>query len=701
MLWAELKKLLSHRVIWILLVCLLCVNGYIKVTSAYDRYYTPAEYNAYLDELQGKDLQEIIDYTNEKINAAAENPEENTYYNGYLYYDTIEIVGQLMEYSEYLEGIEANAENMASVSIWGGQNTFSYRNIQKTPSAYDAMAGTALTFDTSLGVEDFLSSPLTDILALILLFLCTSSIFLRDREQGMIPLLYATKNGRTALLLQKFLTAGICCVGLVLAFYGEIFCIENILYGFGDLSRPIQCVYGYYTCNLPVSVGTYMALHLLLKVAAYLVFAGIFGLICTLSKNNLTVYGATAGVVGLGVLLYSKISVLSPLSLLHFWNPVQFLQGKEILGTYTNVNFFGYPVSLKISGCVVIGILLVACVLGSISIFVRTRNLQYRSIRLKRRFFGRFRPHGGFWHTCRRILILQKGLIIVFAAAVVAAGMYQIFSRSYNNEDIYYENFCEAYEGAVTEETLQFLAEKRAHYAEVEQQIAELEFTGGNLYRLNLLYSELNDRNAFEKFAQRVESIPENGEIFYDTGYARYFALDGNQEGMVQILLLAIALVMLCSPVVSHDKQTNMTTILFSTKTGKRGYFLHFFGFAAIAGVVLTLLLTMPYFVQILERYGSQGFDKPLASMTAFADGSAVITVGMAMARAVLVRMAGAVFTGCLVTWIASKCKSLVTAYCVNGVVFVLPIGLCLLGLEVFRFVGMTPVLYGIEDAFL
>lgn len=698
MLRAELKKLFSYRVIWILLVCLLCVNGYIKVTSAYDRYYTPAEYTAYLDEIKGKNLQEIIDYTNGKIDAVSENPEENTYYNGYLYYDTIEIAGQLLEYPEYLESIEANAENMASVSIWGGQDTFSYRNIQKTPPAYESMAGTTLTFDTSLGVEDFLSSPLTDILALILLFLCISSIFLRDREQGMIPLLYATKNGRTALLLTKFLTAGICCVGLVLVFYGEIFCVENLLYGFGDLSRPIQCVYGYYTCNLPISVGEYMVLYLLLKVAAYLVFAGIFGLICTFSKNNLSVYGFTAGVVGLSFLLYSKISVLSPLSLLHFWNPVQFLQGKEILGTYTNVNLFGYPVSLKISGCIVIAIFLAVCLLGSIAIFTHTRNLQYKFIHLKQRMFGGFHAHGRFWHTCHRILILQKGLIIVFAAAVVAAGMYQTFSRSYNNEDIYYENFCEAYEGKVTDETLQFLADKRAHYAEVEQQITELESTGSNLYQLNLLYAEFNDRNAFEKFAQRVESIPENGEIFYDTGYARYFALDGNQEGMVQILFLTIALVLLCSPVVSHDKQTNMTAILFSTKVGKRGYFRQFFGFAAIAGVVLTLLLTLPYFVQILERYGSQGFDKPLASMTVFADGNTSITVGMAMIRVVLIRMVGAVLTGCLVTWIASRCKSLVTAYCVGGVAFVLPIGLCLLGLTAFRFVGVMPVLYGMGD---
>ena len=696
MLRAELKKLFSYKVLWILLVILLLLNGYIKVTSAYDRYYTPAEYTAYVSELRGMNLQEVIDHTNEKIDAVSQNPEENRYYNGYLYYDTLEIAQQLIDYPNYLIRIKENAENMTSVSIWGGKDTFSYRNIQKTPSAYDAMAGTTLTFDTSLGVEDFLSTPMTDVLALILLFFCISNIFLRDREQGIIPLLYAMKKGRSVFIFTKFAVSVICCAGLVLAFYGEIFCIENVLYGFGDLSRPIQCVYGYYTCNLPVSVGEYIILHLLLKIASYLVFAGVFAAVCTISKNNLMVYGITACVAGICGLFYQKISVLSPISLLHFWNPVQFLQSREILGTYTNVNVFGYPVSLKVSVCIVISLFFAVCMIGSVVVFVNTRNLQYKSLSLKHHISRKFHAHGAFWHTCYRALILQKGILVVLAAVFVAAGMYQTFSRSYNNDDIYYENFCKTYAGAVTEDTLQFIADKRDHYVEVENRIAELESSGGSLYQCNKLYAELNDRSALERFAERVESIPKNGEIFYDTGYCRFFALDGNTEGMVQSLFLAIALVMLCSPVVSYDRKTNMNELLFSVKAGKSGYYRCFFTFAVIAGIVLTILLTLPYLVRILQRYGTQGIDQSLTSMTAFSGKKAAITVGMAMLRVVCIRMLGAALTGCFATVIASRCRSLVTAYCINGVVFVLPIVMYLCGLELFRYVGITPLLYGI-----
>ena len=394
-------------------------------------------------------------------------------------------------------------------------------------SAYTALAGTTLVLDTSLGIEDLLSSPLTDFLAVLLLFFCVCRIFLRDREQGILPLLYATPNGRLRLMSCKLGIAVLCAIGLVLLFYGEIALISCNLYGLGDLSRPIQCIYGYETCNLPVSVGTYISIYLLFKMAAYAVFAVLFGFFCTIAKNNLMVYGASIGVVGISYLLYAKISVLSPISLLHFWNPIQFLQGKEILGTYTNVNCFGYPISLKISACVVIGLWLFLFIGSSFIVFTHAGNLQYRSFSVRHKLHIRFRVHQKFWYTCYRILILQKGLLVVFLLLFLSVGLAKTYTRTYSNEDIYYENFCNEYAGVVTEKTEQFLTEKRAFYREIEAQIAELEQSESpNSYQIGQLTAQLNDKAAFEKFAQRVEQIPDSAEIFYDTGYVRYFALD-------------------------------------------------------------------------------------------------------------------------------------------------------------------------------
>lgn len=678
MLKAEIKKLVSFKLLWILLACMVCLNGYVKITKAYDRYYTPKEYTSYVSELNGMTAQEALEYTENKIDTAIENKGTSTS----LWYDISEICKQLTEYPDYLTGISENAESMTAVSVWGGENTFSYRNIEKTPSAYKNIKAKELPFDTSLGVEDFLDSPITDLLAIILLFICVCRIFLHDREQGIMPLLYSAPNGRNKLILTKTATSIICCIMLVLVFYTEIFLIENYLYGFGCLSRPIQCIFGYYTCNLSVSVGEYIGLYLIMKILAYSVFAVVFSFICTISKNNLSVYGISAGICGLCYILYSKISVLSPLSLLHFWNPVQFLQIKEILGTYTNVNFFGYPVSLKISVIAVISLLLITFICLNCFIFGKTRNLHYKNITLTKKIQFKLKVHGIFYYICKRSLILQKGIVIIILALLVSIGFSQTIKRYYDNDEIYYENFCTDYAGELNDNTIKFISDKTIFYQDVENQIIEIESSDASGYfKLNELYSQLNDKNAFERFKNRVEDIPENAEIFYDTGYERFFGLDGNKEGGILLLFIMISLVFILSPVPAQDNKTNMIKIIYTTKSGKKDYFKKLLCFSAIISASLSLIVSIPYLSEILTKYGTIGISASVNGIMGFSNYPAFITVGLAMLMLIFLRTVFSIICGMIITLISSKCRGTTSAYCINIVIFVLPIVLFLIGL--------------------
>ncbi len=160
-----------------------------------------------------------------------------------------------------------------------------------------------------------------------------------------------------------------------------------------------------------------------------------------------------------------------------------------------------------------------------------------------------------------------KGFACSISVAFPIGWLAKTYTRTYSNEDIYYENFCNEYAGVVTEKTEQFFTEKRAFYREIEAQIAELEQSESpNSYQIGQLTAQLNDKAAFEKFAQRVEQIPDSAEIFYDTGYVRYFALDGNREGMVQVLLLTAALTLLLCPTTSMDCKTNLKQIYHARK---------------------------------------------------------------------------------------------------------------------------------------
>lgn len=691
----EWKKLQSFRIFWILLACLLLVNGYVLLSGTKDRYYTPESYRSFFKETEDMSFSETYDYLNELIEQ--QNTGNYTQYPLILIYDLLEISEQMREYPDYLESIKIQADNMSTVSIWDGKDTFSYRNIQKTPSAYTAMNGTELYLSPSLGLEDTFNAPLSDVIGIFLVFIVVCAVMLRDREQGLISLLYAMPEGRQTLILHKLAVIAVCTTFTALLLFGENLIIGANLYGPGDLSRPIQTVSGYYTCNMPVSAAEYIVLFFGIKILSYLLFAGIFSLICVISKNNLMVYGLSAAFCSVSFLLYYFIPEYSVLGMFRFLSPVQFTQVSEIFGTYRNINFFGYPFSHKTSAIIMLAVVLTGTVILSVVVFAKSKKLQYHNVSLNIFKRKNMRTHGKFYYVCYRSLILQKGIVLVFAAIFAAGILYASFVRSYNNDDIYYENFTGQLQGEITQETFDFMADKEHHYAEIDKQISELESAENiNVYQLNQLYSELNDRNAFERLKTRIEAInasDRNTEIFYDTGYERLFGIDGNDEDMIQVILMMLALTFLLSPFAASDRKINMMKIIFSTKSGKNGYKKDLILYSVLCGTVVSLLFTLPYQWSILDSYGLQGISAPVQSIAALADLNIPVTVGGMIIIQLIVRTVSAAITAILISGISYICRSPMTAYLANIGLFVLPVGLVLLGVDVFQYIHVLPFL--------
>lgn len=691
----EWKKMLSFRIFWILLACLLLVNGYVQVDRIKDRYYTPETYRSFFSKTEDMSFSETYDYLNELLETQSTG--NYTEYPMILIYDLLEISEQMRTYPEYLESIEVQADNMSSVSIWGGEDTFSYRNIQKTLPAYTNIVGTELTLAPSLGLEDTFTAPLSDVMGIFLVLLAVCTVMLRDREQGVMPLLYSMAKGRHSLILNKLSVIALITAVVAVLFFGENLLIGANLYGLGDLSRPIQTVMGYYTCNLPVSVGIYILLFFGMKVLSYFLFAGVFSLICVCAKNNLMVYGISGVFCGISFLLYYFIPEYSVFGLLRFLGPVQITQVSEIFGTYRNINVFGYPFSHKISALIMLGVVLIASVTLAVIVFAKAKNLQYRNVSLRLFKRKKLRTHGRFYYVCYRSLILQKGIALVLITIFAAGVLHASFGRSYNNDDIYYENFTAALQGEITQETYDFLADNENHYTEIEQQIAELEAQENfNVYKLNQLHSEMNDRNAFERLKTRIEAISaggSDGEIFYDTGYERLFGTDGNNEDIVQVMFILLFLTLLLSPFAASDRKTNMVKILFSTQSGKIGYWKDLILYSALFGAAVSLLFTIPYQWNILDSYGVQGLSSPIQSIRAFANLDISITLGGMIFMQLIVRTVSAAITAVLISVVSAVCRSPMTAYLANTGLFVLPAGLVLLGVTVLQYIHVLPLL--------
>lgn len=691
----EWKKLCSFRLLWILLLVLLCVNGYVQISAANDRGYTGSEYRRCIYYVQHLKPERVKPFLEKQMNADMFSGEGE-----FSWFVTAEIqdsISRIEAYPDYLAGIETQAENASGLSLWGGKDTFSYRNIQKTPPAYTAVKNVTLRLDTEHGIDDALHHPVTDFLGIFAVFFTVSWIMLKDREQGMTPLLYALPAGRGTLLRSKLLLIVLCTAGTVLLLYGENLLIGARMYGLGDLSRPIQCIGSFYECNLPVSAGTYIMLFTGLKIAGFLVFSMAFAAICAAAKNNLTVYALSGGFCGISFLLYRFVPPLSNWSLFHYLNPVQLVRVNDIIGTYKNINLFGYPVSLKPAALMTAGALLTAFICAAVLFFVSRRNRQYRNVSFRILKHKGKRIHGQMFYVVFRSLNLQKGIVpvlaVIFAAAVFSSG----FVRTYTSDDIYYEKFTTEHAGVITEETLRFIKEKQANYAALEKQIQDLQRSGqDHMYQISQLYEKMRDRSAFERFRTRCNAIRRSradGELFYDTGYARLFGLDGGNEDLIINLCILIFLCLLLSPFASQDRKTEMVKILYATAAGKRGYWKHLLIYSALCGIAVSLSFNVPYIWHILQRYGAQGLSAPLQSMTVFAEKPLIRSVRSEIMILFTVRILSAAVTGMLMSILSGICRSQVTAYISNISVFVLPAALALLGVSAMRYIGVNPFL--------
>ena len=65
----EWKKLCGFRLLWLLLAVLLCINGYVQISAANERGYSPKEYRSALHYVQKLKPERRMPYLEKQMNA--------------------------------------------------------------------------------------------------------------------------------------------------------------------------------------------------------------------------------------------------------------------------------------------------------------------------------------------------------------------------------------------------------------------------------------------------------------------------------------------------------------------------------------------------------------------------------------------------------------------------------------------------------
>lgn len=353
----ELTKIFCKKSIIGIFIVLAILNGVLLWVNENQKnqYYTAAQYKAVFADLEGMSAEEACEELNlmsqklklirrlsfgEDISAMLEeypkiDGEEllSEYENKLFlkYTDNIfreqELVDDILaeavscaDYEKYLDGIDEAAKRLTSTSLFADPDSFSYRNIARTPADFAHLKGSELKIATSKGVEEATGFIATDLIALLTIMTAAVTIVTREKELNQITLSRTAFKGRESLGAAKLFACFSAAFVSVILLYGVNFTVSYFTYGFGDLSRQIQSVYDFNGSNLKISVLQYFALFLSAKFAVYCVISGIIYLVTVISRTAARVYGILAVILATETALYYSIPSTSYLCPIKYIN---------------------------------------------------------------------------------------------------------------------------------------------------------------------------------------------------------------------------------------------------------------------------------------------------------------------------------------------------------------------------------------------
>lgn len=732
----EWARILNRRIFWGLLAALFIVNGVLLYSeqSGYEKIggdltaYRQAfnEYRGNTSEAKAQEIQEHFSelerfrqidfyYQSLQSNSPSVLPDDfseeilDEYETGaYLQYsDNIHTeyaifkaltsaVNRESEHRDYIRSMEERAESMLSVSLFTkGLSEFEKENIRRTPLDFAAVAEISLPVDISEGVEGFINASLTDLLLVLLLFSLCAFLFLNEENRSLSQITRPTANGRLPYVVSKLIAAGGLAVILTLLFQLGNLLLMNWKYGLGDLSRPIQSVEGFMRCHLPISVGETILLYLAVKVLMMVFASAFLCLLCILLKSGVLTCAVTALAAAVSLICQISISSLSYLNFLRYLNPVNALSVREFIKEYANLNFFSRPVPVLYAVIFLYSVLCIAALLAAMWAYCHTGEGQRK--RKPWRFLRFFKTppflsgcHTRLvFHEAHKILISQKGILILLALVILQISFWQQNDHPpvVSAEDAVFQSLCANLSGGDSPENDRYIDSVQKRNQELDGKIEKIYAS-----QLPELEKEKQVKNlTMDKIPQnvliRLEAMQENvkkhqAEYLYDGSY-HTFLLYTNHD-LERNISACLVLILLLSVVYNCEYSTGMSKLLTASFRGREETFRCKLGLSLGLTLAVYLVSYVPQMLLYVKAFGTPWSHAPLNSIMLLKD----VSLGISVTGAILLnygfKLLGLLLVSSITLWLSCHSYSILSVLVGASAIVLLP--------QLLSFMGLTPV---------
>ncbi len=632
-------------------------------------------------------------------------------------------VSAAAHYEVYLEGIDEEAEIMTASSLFGDPDTFSYRNIERTPPVYAHLKGTVLPSADSEGILLATDFPLTDVLLLAALLILALSMLVGEREEGTLLLIKPAKRGYLETIGAKLLAMFFFSVVLTLAFYGTNVLLADRLLGLGDLSRPVQSVRGMLASPYAMTAGRYLGVFLGAKLLAALTFASLLFCLCTVFRNGISACLASAGAIFLEAVLYLTIGIHSFLSPLKVLNLVCMADAPWFLGNYRNMNLFGYPVE------VIPAVLLTAVLTAGLSCFfalfcyVREASAlpaenrllsRWKAFRKRRR--GKRRKTGGrrvrvglFGKELYKLFAMERAGLLLLLFVFLQWSSYRDFHVYQSPEELFYRHYIGWAEGVPLQEAAGRYQEEQGRFDDMDRRAAqeakayaagELSYEEREAVQMEVQASQ-NARSGFGTALAQYEHVlgqvreGTDAELFYASGWEALLNAQGQRADVMDAGKLAFFLAVGLAAVFSVERTSRMELLQRTCVRGGGGVCKRKYLAGLLYGTLAWATAFLPRYLAVFGAYGTAGLTAPLKSLSLLDDIPFNIPLWGYLALVGLSRYLGMAAAVGLVLWLSRRSGNLVHTILLGNLLLLLPVFLCLMGITGEPALSLLPLLTG------
>ena len=630
-------------------------------------------------------------------------------------------------YSEYLNKIIKQSDSLSGISIFQNTDSYSFKNVQKTREAYEALCGISLTKGNYEGIESIISFSVVEYIIFIFGFVLVWHFF-EDEKKGLKGISYAAPKGRIHLTLRR---AGVLFVGnalFVAVIYIALFVCSIIVYGMqGDLTANVQSTVIFRNCTLEISVLGYVGLNIIFHIVKALVLSLMVWMILLIFRNQIIATAVLVIILSVEGVLYHVLSVQSNLVMLKYINLFQLVQPGDILYKYRNFKLGEMPVNCFSTFCllmIAVGVisLIVCCCIANNR---RTVVVPGRIVIAFTRILNKIQKilHIAISHLpvigmeFYKILISQKGVVIIALWLYLlisqldtnnvflmgsASAMKEIYEE-YSGEDdgrlreylsgqeavleqayAEYDAICDSYEaGEISEEEYEMAGFNLLNYRGIEIKVEEIQD------KLAYIDTIKKERGIDVWFVdEKAYSVlwTENG-LYADSDYKKqeFVAIAG-------VLLM----ILLLSYVFSYDSSCGMEMLIRSTPKGRQKLFNVKIMMAGVICICLCLITYGLELYEVSQIFSINCLNAPVQSLSFMKDFPLRISIFVFLIMVECVHLV-VMFAIAMIVYAMSIWLKGIKAVMVSLVVLAVPAGLKNLGFNWCEYVSVVQPLVYIE----